>query len=72
MMHVTTIGVLSNLAVGWCPLARMLYLLPWNREEPFELSLLWRVFLSKPVPGRFRPPPGKSSLAPGSKDVRTI
>jgi hypothetical protein len=56
MMYVTLIGLAANLLVGWCPLARLLYLLPWNRTEPFELGLLARVFLSGPVPGRFQPP----------------
>ena len=56
MMYVTTAGVLANVTVGYCPLSRMLYLLPWNREEPFDAGLPLRVFLAKPVPGRFRLP----------------
>src|SRR5512140_720816 len=56
MMYVATAGVGANLAFNWCPLSRLLYLLPWNREEPFDAGLPWRVFFSKPVPGRFRAP----------------
>jgi hypothetical protein len=56
MMIVTLAGLAANLLVGWCPLARMLYLLPWNRRERLDLDLLARVFLSGPVPGRFEPP----------------
>jgi hypothetical protein len=58
MMYVMTAGVGANLAFNWCPLSRLLYLLPWNREEPFDAGLPWRAFFSKPVSGRFhaRPP----------------
>lgn len=61
MMYVTTVGLTTNLVAGWCPMARMLYLLPWNREEPFDATLPVRVFFSKPVPGRFRATPRSSS-----------
>ena len=33
MMWVTLFGLGANLLFGWCPLSRMLYLLPWNRQE---------------------------------------
>ncbi len=55
LMYITTIGLASNLFIGYCPLARMMYLLPWNREEPFSFGLLKRVVLTLPVPGRFKP-----------------
>jgi hypothetical protein len=54
LLYVPMAGVAANLTVGYCPLARMLYLLPWNREEPFHAGLLLRVFLTPPMPGRFR------------------
>lgn len=57
LMYVALVGLLGNLFFRYCPLARMLCLLPWNREEPFSLGLVARVFLSPPVDGRFRPPP---------------
>lgn len=63
MMYVTLVGLAANLLIGWCPLARMMYLLPWNRQEPLDLDLLARVFLSGPVPGRFQPPPRRTALA---------
>src|SRR5688572_2155934 len=53
MMYITLVGLAANLSIGWCPLARMLYLLPWNRLEPLDRDLLARVFLSGPVAGRF-------------------
>lgn len=63
MMYVTLLGLTANLIVGWCPLARMLYLLPWNRQEPLAADLLARVFFSGPVAGRFQPPPRRAALA---------
>lgn len=56
LMWMTTIGLAANLFVGYCPLARMLSLLPCNRNEPFSFDLVKRVFLSPPVQGRFVPP----------------
>jgi len=55
LMYITTIGLASNLFVGYCPLARMMYLLPWNREESFSINLLKRVVFTPPVQGRFKP-----------------
>jgi hypothetical protein len=57
LMIITTIGLASNLFFGYCPLARMLYLLPINRNEPFPLNLVKRVFLTPAVNGRFTPSP---------------
>jgi hypothetical protein len=36
---------------GYCLVARMVSLLPWNRTEPLSLKLLERVFISRPVRG---------------------
>lgn len=55
LMYITTIGLATNLFVNYCPLARMMYLMPWNRSEPFSLQLLGRVFLSPPSEGQFKP-----------------
>ena len=55
MMYIATVGLASNLFLNYCPLARMMYLLPWNREEAFSLNLLKRVILTPPVSGRFKP-----------------
>lgn len=57
LMYITVVGLAANLFLGYCPLARMLYLLPWNRAEPVSLDLLKRVFLSPPRAGKFTPPP---------------
>ena len=55
LMYITLVGLAANLFLGYCPLARMMYLMPWNREEKFSLDLLSRVFLSPPVSGKFEP-----------------
>jgi hypothetical protein len=35
---------------GYCLMARMLSLLPWNRTEPITADLVRRTFLSRPRP----------------------
>ncbi|HKJ64286.1 MAG TPA: hypothetical protein VJ969_02720 [Desulfopila sp.] len=55
LMYITIIGLATNLFLSYCPLARMLYLLPWNRQEPFSFDLIRRVMLTPPVPGKFTP-----------------
>lgn len=42
-------GTVALIVFDYCPLARMLSLLPWNRRHPFTLSLLRTTFLSPPV-----------------------
>lgn len=54
LMYITTIGLATNLFLGYCPLARMVYLLPINREEPFSLELVTKVFFSPPTRGQFK------------------
>lgn len=46
-----TIGTWALIVFGYCTMARMVSLLPWNRTEPFSASLLRRTFLSAPVRG---------------------
>jgi hypothetical protein len=57
MMHITAVGLAANLATGYCPLARTLYLFPWNRTSPMSLDLLVRTFIQPPRPGRFEVAP---------------
>jgi hypothetical protein len=38
---------------GYCLMARMLSLLPWNRREPLSLEMLLRTFTSRPSLARF-------------------
>lgn len=45
------IGTWAREIFGYCTMARMVSLLPWNRSEPFSPGLLKRTFLSRPVRG---------------------
>jgi len=45
------VGVNAMLVADYCPLARLLVLMPWNRAVSFSPTLLrWAVF-SPPAPG---------------------
>jgi hypothetical protein len=54
-MYIALVGLATNLFLGYCPLARLMYLMPWNRDEPLSLELASRVALSPPRPGPFKP-----------------
>jgi hypothetical protein len=45
------IGTSAMVLFGYCLLARMLSLFPWNRTEPFSMQLVLSTFFSLPVPG---------------------
>ncbi|MBE9001389.1 DMT family transporter [Nostoc sp. LEGE 12447] len=55
LMWITTVALATNLFMSYCPLARLLSLLPLNRSEPLSFNLVSRVFLSPPMKGRFIP-----------------
>jgi hypothetical protein len=44
-------GTITLLAFGYCPLARLLGLAPWNRKRPLSLALIARVLLGRPING---------------------
>jgi len=44
-------GTCTLLLFGYCPMARMLSLLPLNRSGPLDLSALRKAFLTPPVRG---------------------
>lgn len=48
---IPTVGTWAQVLFGYCTMARMVSLLPWNRQEAFSLALLKRTFLSAPVRG---------------------
>lgn len=62
LMWITTVGLATNLFLGYCPLARMMTLLPWNRQETLSWNLVKRTFLSPPSEGRFTPPPNQETM----------
>jgi len=43
-----TVGTYALVVFGYCIMARMLSLLPWNRTEVLSLELLLRTFTSRP------------------------
>lgn len=45
------IGTWMQVLLGYCMMARMVSLLPWNRNEAFSIALLKRTFLSAPIRG---------------------
>ena len=53
MHYVALAGTTAMVTVGYCPLARTLSLLWFNRVEPFTLTLVRRVLLSPPDGGLF-------------------
>lgn len=42
------VGTFALVFFGYCLLARVLSLLPWNRRESLSAELLWRTFVSRP------------------------
>jgi len=49
MQWIQLIGTTASVLVDYCPMARMLSLLPWNRRSPLSFPLLRRIFLHPPV-----------------------
>jgi hypothetical protein len=44
-------GTLARVAFDYCPLARTLALMPWNRTQPLTLGLVRRAYLTPPLDG---------------------
>jgi hypothetical protein len=44
-------GTTAMVTADYCPLARFLSLMPWNRSVPFSYALLHRTVFSPPVKG---------------------
>jgi hypothetical protein len=44
-------GTTAVVTVGYCPLARILALMPWNRRRPLSAALVWNTIISSPVAG---------------------
>jgi hypothetical protein len=50
-VHVVLLaGTCAQAAFGYCPLARVLSLLPWNRRVPLSLGLLLHTAFAPPTP----------------------
>ena len=46
---IPTIGTWAQIVFGYCTMARLVSLFPWNRSEPFSFDMLVQTFLSPPV-----------------------
>lgn len=44
-------GTFAAVTVDYCPMARLVSLMPWHRHEPLTLRLVLRTFLRAPVAG---------------------
>jgi hypothetical protein len=44
-------GTTAMVLADYCPLARLLSLMPWNRTRPLSWRLVARTFFSRPVKG---------------------
>lgn len=48
---VPCIGTWAQIIFGYCAMARLVSLWPWNRNENLSLKHLFKTFLSRPVKG---------------------
>jgi hypothetical protein len=44
-------GTTAMVTADYCPLARFLSLMPWNRSQPLSWGLIWRTIVTPPVKG---------------------
>lgn len=51
MYWIPTVGTWAQVIFGYCTMARLVSLFPWNRHENFSVSLLKKTFFSRPVRG---------------------
>jgi hypothetical protein len=61
-----TAGLLALLIADYCPAARLLVLMPWNRRVPFSARLLWQTLLLPPRPGSIA---DRMPAAPATRDA---
>ena len=60
-----TVGTFALVIFGYCLMARMLSLFPWNRQETLSVDLLHRTILSRPDLSRLAAPLESSGCAGG-------
>ncbi|MCL1058602.1 hypothetical protein L2729_11440 [Shewanella gelidimarina] len=51
---IPAIGTWAQVLFGYCAMARIVSLLPWNSSERFSFSLITRTFLARPVKGSIK------------------
>jgi len=47
-------GTWMFVTTGYCPLARAMVLLPWNRTQRLSVKFVWNLFATPPVNGSIR------------------
>jgi len=65
LVWVPTLGTVALLVYGYCLMARMLSLMPWNRREPWSCDLLRRTFFTRPAVAIRSAAPGLSGCPGG-------
>ena len=60
-----TVGTFALVIFGYCLMARVLSLLPWNRQEALSADLLRRTFVSRPDLSRVAGNPQTAGCAGG-------
>lgn len=48
---IPTVGTWAQIIFGYCAMARIVSLFPWNKDEKFSMTLLYKTFFSRPVRG---------------------
>ena len=48
---IPTIGTWAQIIFGYCTMARLVSLFPWNSHEPFSLHRVKKTFFSRPLKG---------------------
>jgi len=48
---IQAVGTTAVVTVDYCPLARILALMPWNRRRPLTTALVWKIITAAPVAG---------------------
>lgn len=51
---IPAIGTWAQIIFGYCTMARLVSLFPWNRSNQFSLALLKKTFISRPVRGSIK------------------
>lgn len=51
---IPTIGTWAQILFGYCAMARLVSLFPWNRSAPFSIDLVMKTFFSRPVRGNIQ------------------
>lgn len=75
-MHVVQCaGLVVRLVWDYCLAARLLTLLPWNRDVPLTRALAWWVFTAPPAPGAINarlPRPARATPPRGGRAERSV